>query len=294
MASRFSPQFVTGSSGAAVRWKSIAGVWLKNERTRFYLIALIDESSGQAVARLAAADSCHENLLLLRQYVAQIGRPRTVLTNGKTIFRGNPRGTSASGNSRIQRVLTELSIEQQVEATTSRSATASRFFRFARKHLALELTAKGAQSPEAANYFLETSFLPRWNRLCPVALGTDAHRPVETDLELAFSDVAVRKLQAGLICYHGEYYLVEPAVGESVRIEERLDGSLHGAIGNTPVRLLPHAAPLSVAPPIRIRERMRKAAIPKKPPSNKRWMDDFFQRPPRPLWSILKPSRFGD
>ena len=95
---------VTHNLGLIVLWKSIRYRWLAR-RPPCALIAIVDESTGRAVARLAPSESRYENMLLLRSYLETWGRPLQIQTDPDTLFTERSR---EQARSQIGRALREL------------------------------------------------------------------------------------------------------------------------------------------------------------------------------------------
>lgn len=97
---------VTRNLGLIVRWKSIRHRWLAR-RPPCALIAIVDESTGRAVARLAPSESRYENMLLLRSYLETWGCPAQIQTDPDALFTERSR---EQARSQIGRALLELDI----------------------------------------------------------------------------------------------------------------------------------------------------------------------------------------
>ncbi len=284
------------AKGAAVRWRAVSGQWLGSESGRCYLIALVDEATGCAQARFARINSVEENLRVLWQYVGQWGCPRSVHTNCKTLFRGNPLSSDARtlgrGNSRIQEVLRALDVEWIGEETQSTPKILRKFFEVA---VGLEGEFK---TIDAANRHLQKKHLLQWNRDFAVDVARDEHRSVPADLESVFSEVTIRVLQpGGVLHYRGKHYAPECDValssGTAIRIEERLDGSTQASADGMPVRLGAGSF-ATTAPKAPVIEKKKLDRRHNGRPKNREWMANFLNRPQRPLWMVLRPNPGGD
>jgi hypothetical protein len=261
---------------------------------RCYLLALVDESGTCAQARFARADSVEENLQVLLQYVTQWGRPMTIVTNRKTLFRGNPLSSSARslgrGDSRIQGVLRELSIEWIGDDRPMAGALKS-FFRKA-KAMEVESLRMRIHTMEAANRYLQKAFLPRAVGEATGPVAGDMHRPLAADPFSLFSKITIRSVHPnGMLHYRGKCYRLQSdrgvMPGESIRIEERLDGTLRVTAGENSVRLVSTHVPVTKPTPPstpKMQDRRRNGR-----PKNREWMANFLNGPHRPLWMVLKP-----
>jgi hypothetical protein len=195
------------------------------------------------------------------------------------------------GDSRIQGVLRELSIEwigDDSPATGSLKA----FFKRA-KSIEVEFHAAPVKTIEAANRYLQKTYLARWHRELAAPVVADAHRPLAGDPADVFSKITIRQIQPnGTLHFRGKCYRVEPGqigsatAGSFVRIEERLDGTVQVTKGETSVRLVPGHVPFAPLPPEEPKKRDRRH---NGRPKNREWMANFLKGPRRPLWMVLKP-----
>lgn len=171
----------------------------------------------------------------------------------------------------IERALEELGVEWVAAHSPQAKGRVERFFGTAQDRLVKGLRKAGGNSLEAAQQYLQTVFLPLWNRRFPVTAAnpTDAHRVLRPEHNLAaiLCHVESRVVAADYtLRFHGRtYQIARNAIGPGlrearVRLEKRRDGRLGVRFRD---RCLPvsrcepkpmPAAPARSTPPARLRE----------------------------------------
>jgi hypothetical protein len=243
------------------------------------LIALIDEATGCAIARLTREDSVEENLETLKRYIAESGRPTRVRTDRSTRF-----------GCQIRRALSELDIEWMPSESPGDLGRAAHFFNSARETLPLELNSRRIHTLTEAAHYLESVYLPQWNAAILTPDCSNQHRPLlhEHDLESICCIVTSRQTLADRrLRFEGVYYRVSglpDAIGCcEIRIEQRPEGKITARWNGTPVTLMRIEKPS--VPSVSVEK--RPALKPRKPrATNQRWMNGFFDRPTQPIWKL--------
>jgi hypothetical protein len=234
--------------GELVQWDTSEHDWLEGRGPKLYLIAMIDDATGELTARFAAHDSTVENMGLLRLYLEKNGRPVAFYTDKASLFQTAPkvarddkvlprdeRGPMAP--TQIGRALQELQIVWIPAHSPQAKGRIERVFATAQDRLVKGMRLAGICTLEEANRYLEEQFLPWWNQTLTVApaLSADAHRVLapEHDLASALSHVETRQVSADYtIRYNSGMYqiarrCIQPGMrGGTVRVETRLDGSM--------------------------------------------------------------------
>jgi len=273
-----------------------------------YLIAMIDDATSRAVARLVRHDSTRENLWLLGNYLRRWGRPLAFYTDKASLFqttRPQQREEQLQGafaKTQIGRALEELGIQWIPAHSPQAKGRIERFFGTAQDRLVKGLRKAGVDTLEGAQQYLLRGYLPLWNRRFTVAAAnpTEAHRPLgpEHDLAAILSQVESRVVAPDYTVqvHRRRYQIAREAVraglrGARVRVEQRLDGSVA-------VRFRERYLPVSVCPPssaspepVRAVRRSPKPAAAK--PRLHRWMDGFDLRRTQPLWAVLRDEQAG-
>ena len=230
------------SFGELVMQDSSPFRWLEDRAPACQLIAVIDDASSRIHARFVEHDTTEENLRTFGGWLRRYGRPLAHYTDKNSIFRSN--GPAAIGEqlrgerarSQFGRALRELGIEGIAAQSPQAKGRIERLFATLQDRLVKEMRLAGIASIEAANHFLQTRFLPEWERRFTVAPRNpgNAHRPLGRAhrLEEILSVRVVRTVaQDHTVSWEGNLWgLTREEVcaglrGAAVEIERRLDGS---------------------------------------------------------------------
>jgi transposase len=275
--------------GELVQWDTSEHNWLEGRGPKMYLIAMIDDATSRAVARFAEHDSTAENMRLLWAWVERHGRMVEAYTDRAGLFetnRPNQRDEERQGKlpeTQIGRALRELGIGWIAARSPQAKGRIERFFETAQDRLIKGLRKAGVHSLEAANRYLEQQYLPLWNERFTVtpAGDVDAHRPLGKDHRLAssLSHVETRVIgQDYTLRYGGQLFQVareqiQPRLrGQSVRVEQHLDGRLLVSAAERELTVRPCEKADVVAAPPMVRAKPAPA-----PPTvgRRRWMYGF-------------------
>lgn len=243
--------------------------WFEGRGETAVLIALIDDATRRVFLRFYPADTTHSNMVHLREYLARFGRPVALYADGASHFRTTRSATVAEQlegqrpQTQIQRALRELHIECIPAHSPQAKGRVERSFGTAQDRLVKELRLAAISTIEAANVFLEATYMPRVNARFTVAARcpVDAHRSAEGfDLDAILS-VHDRRTVANdytLRLHNVRYQITQRPLpaglrGGPVLVEQRLDGSLRLRHQNRylPFRCLgpvPPPAPAAPAP----------------------------------------------
>jgi hypothetical protein len=261
------------SFGELVMQDSSPFRWLEDRGPACQLIAVIDDATSRIYAHLVEHDTTEENLRTFGGWLQRYGRPLAHYTDKNSIFRSNrPPAISeqlqgAAARSQFGRALKELGIEWIAAHSPQAKGRIERLFETLQDRLVKEMRLAGIDSIQGANHFLETRFLPEWERRFTVAPRNprNAHRPLgrEQRLEEILSVRVVRKVaQDHTVSWEGNLWgVIREEVcaglrGAAVEIERRLDGShwlryrgryLH--LRPCPEPLRPSASPSGLRPP---------------------------------------------
>ena len=261
------------SFGELVMQDSSPFRWLEDRGPACQLIAVIDDATSRIHAQFVEHDTTEENLRTLGGWLRRYGRPLAHYTDKNSIFRSNrPAAISeqlrgARAHSQFGRALQELGIEWIAAQSPQAKGRIERLFATLQDRLVKEMRLAGIASIEAANHFLETRFLPKWEQRFTVAPRNprNAHRQLgrAQRLDEVLSVRAVRKVaQDHTVSWEGNLWGVPREQvcaglrGAAVEIERRLDGShwlryrgryLH--LRPCPQPLRPSASPSGLRPP---------------------------------------------
>lgn len=289
--------------GELVEWDTSTHDWLEGRGERIYLISMIDDATSRLFARFVRRDTSEENMRLLWSYLEGWGRPLAFYTDKAGMFQvavKSKRQEQREGLDRqqmpptqIARALGELGIVWIPAHSPQAKGRIERQFLTAQDRLVKGMRVAGVRSLEGANAYLENEYLPWWNQTLIVepACAEDAHRPLgkEHDLPALLSHVEERQVTNDYtIRWDGKFYQIDrrdvrPGMRKaSVRVEQRLDGSIAVRFQDDYVRVRRCAQP--------IREQRPHTAVEAKPPEQpakpKRkpdWMNNFSLRSGLPL-----------
>lgn len=277
--------------GELVQWDTSIHAWLEDRGPdRMYLIALIDDATSTLFARFVTADSTEHHMRVLAAYLERYGRPQSVYTDKASLFQPtlapgwNQEEPGPKTETQMGRALRELGIEWIAAHSPQAKGRVERCFGTLQDRLVKGLRRARVASLEEANRYLEEQFLPEWNRRFTVeaASEVDAHRLVG-DLALAsvLSHAETRRVMNDYtISWHTQRWQIPAAAvrpglrGSSVRIEQRLDGTLQARIGKdfAELKTCHEPRPANPTPPKRPQPRY----VP--PPGASRWMQGFTLR----------------
>lgn len=286
--------------GELLQWDTSEHDWLEGRgQERVYLIAMIDDATSRLHARFAWHDSTEENLKLLETYLQQHGRPAACYTDKASLFKTTPKTPRHEQDlprderaplppTQIERALRELGIVWIAAHSPQAKGRVERSFETAQDRLVKDLRVAGVSTLEKANRYLETEFIPWWNRTLAVvpAEPEDAHRPLEKnhDLKAILSHVEQRIVKKDYTFqFEGTSYVIERAEigtglrGAALRIEKRRDGTLAIRYEDRYLRYRVCEAGSQVAGPEKPPAAVKSKA--KRPASKSAWMKGFFDKP---------------
>jgi transposase len=216
--------------------------WFEGRGETAVLISMIDDATGHLWMRFYPTDSTATNMAHLREYVLRYGRPVALYADKASHFKATRPATIAEqlegreAQTQIQRALGELHIEYIPAHSPQAKGRVERSFGTAQDRLVKELRLAGIATIDAANAFLEATYIPLINRRFTVAprCAVDAHRSADGfDLDAILSVQENRTVANDYtIRLHGTRYQITqrplpPGLRRSpVLVEQRLDASL--------------------------------------------------------------------
>jgi len=235
-------------AGELVQWDTSEHAWLEDRGPKLYLIGMIDDASSRIHAQFVLHDSTEENMRLLWGYLEKYGRPLSFYTDKASLFQTAPKiarnlkpvprdESDPLPATQIARALRELDIVWIPAHSPQAKGRIERSFQTAQDRLVKGLRVAGAQTLDQANAYLESIFIPWWNKKLTVlpANADDAHRPLATThcLPASLSYVETRHVANDYTIQfdHKLYQIARADIraglrGSAVRVEVRLDTSL--------------------------------------------------------------------
>lgn len=295
-------------AGELVQWDTSEHAWLEDCGPKLYLISMIDDATSRLHARFVLHDSTAENMRLLWSYLDLYGRPLSFYTDKAGLFQTAPKIARDHKElprdereplppTQIGRALAELGIVWIGAHSPQAKGRVERSFQTAQDRLVKGLRVAGARTLEQANAYLQTEFIPWWNRTLIVAPASadDAHRPLDKNHSLAasLSYVETRRVNNDYTLQFDNkiYQIARSQICAGlrkavVRVEVRLDDSLavrfrHRYLTVTECAARPKAVAVSKQP----------AAPPKAPRPKSQWMKNFhLTRPDKAALSAIPTS----
>jgi hypothetical protein len=242
-------------------------------------------------------DSTEENMKLLETYLKQHGRPASFYTDKASLFVSTPRTARDQKQqprdereplppTQIERALQELGIVWIAAHSPQAKGRVERSFETAQDRLVKDLRMADVATLAEANRYLETEYIPWWNRTLAVEPGEpeDAHRPLDQghDLEAILSHVEKRIVKPDYTFQCGaRWCVIEQADigkglrGATIRIEKRRNGTMMVRFENRYLRYQVCEVRPKVVPKKPTAPHKSKA---KRPASKSTWMKDFLDK----------------
>lgn len=297
--------------GELVQWDTSEHDWLEGRGEKLYLIHMIDDATSELTARFVRHDSTEENMRLLWSYLERHGRPVAFYTDKASLFQTAPKVARDVKElprdqrdplppTQIGRALRELGIAWIPAHSPQAKGRVERSFQTAQDRLVKGLRVAGARTLEEANRYLEEEFVPWWNQHLVVAPANpaDAHRAVGVthDLAASLSYVETREVDNDYtIRLDGKRYRIvsngmpSGLRGAVIRVERRLDGSLHMRFRERYYGLEECPSPLKPAAKVQAKSKPAAARKPAGPSEAYRAsMRTFLQKPSVPIWKAVQ------
>jgi transposase len=290
--------------GELVQWDTSEHDWLEGRGEKIYLITMIDDATSRLFARFVRHDSTEENMAVLRQYLKRYGRPVAFYTDKASLFHTTPKKNhpireEPPAPTQIGRALQELGIGWIAAHSPQAKGRVERSFETAQDRLVKLMRAEGVKTLEQANAFLESDYLPDWEKLFTVAPGCadDAHRRLDKqhDLQAILCPVEERVVTNDYTFrLHGRTYQIARGDicaglrGNPVRVERRGNGDIAVRFQGKYLKVtLCTPAMKTPSPP---QSRARRSPPAPNAGRKSKWMRGFWEQPAPPLWAAVKRS----
>lgn len=213
--------------------------WLEGRGPELVLMGYKDDATGKVYARFYEYEGTMPALDSFRRYTLKYGIPQSVYLDKHSTYKITKRLTledELAGRkvvlSQFGRACEELGVKVIYAHSPQAKGRIERQFRTFQHRLIRELRLEGVKTLEEANQILER-YLPKYNRRfeVPAANHANLHRRIPGTLNLRsiFSIQEKRAVRSdSTIAYKAKFYQVlDPIQTTQIKVEERLDGSLH-------------------------------------------------------------------
>jgi hypothetical protein len=248
--------------------------WFEDRADECCLLAAIDDATGRITkAAFGESESVREVASFWKEYVLLRGKPHGIYLDKFSTYKINHK--NAKDNSELmtqfQRMMKEIGVDLVTAHSPEAKGRIERLFGTLQDRLVKELRLAEVSTIPEANAFLEI-FIPKFNAQFEVVAREegDLHRPLggreKENLDAIFSVHSVRRVRNDFTIQFQNQWLqlekIQPCTvlrNDAVRIEQRLDGTLH-------IRLREHYLAFKVLPlrPEKAHERVT-ALVPRKP-----------------------------
>ncbi len=275
--------------GELVQMDTSIHEWFEGRGDTADLIALIDDATSRVMMRFYPTDSTLTNMDMIRRHLRRHGRPLAIYADRASHFKTTRSATEEEqlagreAETQIQRALRELDIEYIAARSPQAKGRVERAFKTAQDRLVKDLRLRDISTIAEANDFLESEFVPWWNRTLaqPPAQPTDAHRRIAGyDLNVILSRHTTRTVANDYTIQHNgqRYQIARKSITAGLKrakvtVEERLDGRLlirfrgrclkYDAIDARPVRASSLRSPAGLRSAARPGQALRAPVTPK-------------------------------
>jgi hypothetical protein len=215
--------------------------WLEERGPHGCLIDLVDDATNLTGAQLGEQETIWAVADALRAWIEQYGVPLALYVDWKNLYK-RPANTQERLRgqepvTQFGRMCAQLGIEIIAASSPQAKGRVERIHGTHQDRLVKKLRRKQIQSPEAANVYLQTEYLPEHNRRFARAAARpeDYHRraPRAAELDRIFRLESERSLSADwVVRYENRYFQLEPQSRHyaPARSKVRVCESRHGRI----------------------------------------------------------------
>lgn len=228
--------------GELVQYDGSYHLWLEERGEEGCLLAAIDDADNSVIAQFEENEGVHATFRFWRAYFLLHGLPAAIYLDKFSTYKINHKNSvdNAELMTQFERAMVELGIEVICANSPQAKGRIERLFGTLQDRLVKELRLAGIHDREAANIFLKETYLPDHNKrftVTPRSEG-DAHRPVTDELRARLPSILSVQSKRTVnndftIQFKNSWYQLSATQdttvfkGDTVTIEERLDGTLH-------------------------------------------------------------------
>ena len=215
------------------------------------LITFIDDATSKVLwSQFYNAESTENVMRALKGYIQKHGRPLALYTDRGSAYKVNVNNEENDRITQVQQALGELDIELIHARYPQAKGRIERHFRTPQDRLVKELKLEGITSIQAANEYLNATYIPKHNARFarPAAKNLDLHRTLlaHHDLSIILSIKEQRILRNDYTISYNKQILqltkhqktiLRPK--DTITIRRPLDGSISLFIRKTPLYFVP-------------------------------------------------------
>jgi len=203
------------------------------------LLGAIDDATGRVTARFAPDEGVVAVFDFWKRYIKQCGKPKSIYLDRLSTYKVNIKGAEDNLTQFERAMAKQLDVRIIHASSPQAKGRVEKLFGTLQDRLVKALRLEGIKDPQAANIFLEKTFLPKFNAKFAVkpAKENDLHRELneweKVNLDQILSVQHFRVVGNDYtVRFNGKWYqlLREQPVpvrpGEDIVLEERIDGSL--------------------------------------------------------------------
>lgn len=273
--------------------------WFEGRGAKCILLASIDDSTNRIFLRFTEHEDTRNLMLFSREYLKKFGRPRAFYVDKDSIYITNRQPSLEEELQGRKYALTQFTRAAEVDlgikvinaGSPQAKGRVERLFQTLQDRLVKELRLAGVSTIQAANSFLDRTYLAKHNGKFSIEPKnkTDMHRPVgksEAELDAIFSFQETRVLCNDYTIHwknrifqvekHQPYFLLPRT---KVTVEERLNGLVKIKYKEKYLKMheiepqrirLPQSAP-----PLPVKLDKPQPQRPSIPPKNHPWRQSF-------------------
>ena len=231
--------------------------WYEARAPRGCLVTLVDDATGQTLARLGAQETIWAAVDVVRRWVERHGVPHALYTDWKNVYvrpaNAAEQATGAVPRTQFGRMCALLGIQIIAASSPQAKGRVERNHGTHQDRLVKKLRRLGIADADAANTFLEAVYLPEHNARFaqPAASADDFHRrmPSARTLDAVFQLEETRVLSNDWVvrydtrCFQLVRQSGQAPARSTVRVREARDGTLEIRYRDRPMRWTEIPAP---------------------------------------------------
>lgn len=280
--------------GELVQFDGSYHLWLEDRHEEMCLLASIDDADNDVRACFEDNEGVHAVFRFWWAYFLAKGIPVAIYLDRFSTYKINHPSAvdNAEMMTQFKRAMTELGIEVINANSPEAKGRVERLFGTLQDRLVKELRLANVHDRDTANVFIKETYLPDHNKrfkVIPRSAG-DAHRPLTNEIRATLP--AILSIQSKrtvnndfTIQFKNTWYQLSVTQditvfrGDTVTLEERLDGTLHIRLKDT---YLAYTALPERSKPIRMKVTALTKEKPKAvPPPGHPWRKPFLNKKPR-------------